>query len=93
MAEGGKFSHQTWYSRTCQEGKNKKTVVLSGSGGESALVAEEIAPYVRGVIVVADGGGNIKVKEALLRAVRAALGIVPHKIEVFERNEVYDDGN
>jgi len=69
------------------EGKNKKTVVLSGSGGETALIAEEKAPYVRGVIVVADGGGNIKVKEALIGAVRAALGILPHKIEVFERNE------
>lgn len=70
------------------QGEDKKTVILSQNGGETALVAEEKAPYVKGVIVVSDGGGNIKVKEALLRAVRAVLGIEPHKIEVFERNEV-----
>ena len=69
------------------QGEDKKTVTLSQSGGETALVAEEKVPNVKGVIVVADGGGNIKVKEALLRAVRAVLGIEPHKIEVFERNE------
>lgn len=70
------------------QGEDKKTVILSQSGGETALVAEEKTPHVKGVIVVADGGGNIKVKEALLRAVRAVLGIEPHKIEVFERNEI-----
>jgi len=70
------------------DGKNKKTVILSAGGTETALVKEQKEPSIRGVIVVAEGGGNIKVKEALLRAVRAAAGIEPHKIEVFERNEV-----
>ena len=71
----------------------KKTVVLNSQGTQEALVEEKILPVVRGVIIIADGGGNIKVKESLIRAAQTVLQIAPHKIEVFERNERNDDGN
>ena len=69
------------------EGKQKKTVILNRGTGEEALVSEETTPKIRGVIIVADGGGNGKVKEALTHAAQTVLGIAPHKIEVFERND------
>lgn len=72
---------------------DKKTVVLNSQGEQRALVEENIQPVVRGVIIIADGGGNIKVKESLIRAAQTVLQIAPHKIEVFERNEGNDDGN
>ena len=71
----------------------KKTVVLNSQGSEEALIQEQIQPVVRGVIIIADGGGNIKIKESLIRAAQTVLQIAPHKIEVFERNEGNDDGN
>ena len=71
----------------------KKTVVLNSQGEQRALVEEKIKPVVRGVIIIADGGGNTKIKESLIRAAQTVLQIAPHKIEVFERNEGNDDGH
>lgn len=42
---------------------------------------------VSGVVVVAGGGADAKVREKIIRATRAALGVEIHKIEVFERKE------
>ena len=42
---------------------------------------------VKGVVIVADGGDNAKVREKIIRATKAALGVETHKIEVFERKE------
>lgn len=42
---------------------------------------------VKGVVVVAQGGANSKVREKIIRATKAALGVEAHKIEVFERKE------
>lgn len=38
-----------------------------------------------GVLIVADGGSDGAVCERLIRAASVALGVSPHKIEVFER--------
>lgn len=74
-------------------GKEKKTVILNKQGSQEALVSTEKEAVVRGVIIIADGGGNIKVRESLIKATQTVLSLAPHKIEVFERNEGYDDGN
>ncbi len=42
---------------------------------------------VKGVVVVAQGGADAKVREKIIRATKAALGVEAHKIEVFERKE------
>ena len=42
---------------------------------------------VKGVVIVADGGENAKIREKIIRATKAALGVETHKIEVFERKE------
>lgn len=69
------------------DGKQKKTVILNRQGGEEALVSEEVAPRIRGVLIVADGGGKGSVKEALIKSTQTVLGIAPHKIVVCERKE------
>ncbi len=69
------------------DGNQKKTVILNKQGGEEALVSEEIAPRIRGVLIVADGGGKSSVKEALIKSTQTVLGIAPHKIVVCERKE------
>ena len=74
-------------------GKDKKTVILNKQGSQEALVSTEKEAAVRGVIIIADGGGNIRVRESLIKATQTVLSLPPHKIEVFERNESYDDGN
>lgn len=39
------------------------------------------------VLIVADGGSDSRIREKIVRAASAALGVEPHKIEVFERKE------
>lgn len=39
------------------------------------------------VLIVADGGADSRIKEKIVSAASAALGVKPHKIKVFERKE------
>ena len=39
------------------------------------------------VLIVADGGADSRIKEKIVKAASAALGVSPHKIVVFERKE------
>ena len=52
--------------------------------GNTPLILTEKQPKVEGVIVVAQGGGNIRVVEAITNAVRAILGIEANRVVVLE---------
>lgn len=53
--------------------------------GGVPLVLLEAEPRVEGVIIVAQGGGDIRIVEALINATRAVLGIEAHRISVLEK--------
>jgi stage III sporulation protein AG len=53
-------------------------------GGNEPLILYENAPKIEGVIIVAEGGGNLFVRDALIRAASATLGVAIHKISVLE---------
>ncbi len=59
---------------------NEKTVSVSG---KVALRKEEY-PSVRGVVVVAEGGGDERVKNDIINAVSALTGAPIHNIKVFK---------
>ncbi len=64
----------------------EKTIVLSKKGGgEETQTVSEAYPEIQGVVIVADGGGNMKTKENLTLAAKALLNTDAHKIIVFER--------
>lgn len=64
---------------------NGTKLILKGTGGDSTpLIIKEIRPKIEGVIIVADGGGNIKVKEQLIKATQTVLGVEPHKVQVLK---------
>lgn len=48
------------------------------------VVLSEGVPEIEGVVIVAQGGGNIEVKNSLIEAAEALLGVEPHKIEVLK---------
>lgn len=56
--------------------------VVTGSEG-SLIVLKEIKPTVKGVIVIAEGAGDLEVKERLYEAVKTVLGIPGNKVEVY----------
>lgn len=64
-----------------EEGAKEKSLFEESSENSSNQGA------VKGVVVVAQGGADTKVREKIIRATKAALGVETHKIEVFERKE------
>lgn len=63
---------------------DSETVVTLGSGsGERAVLEKEVCPRVRGVLVVADGGGDATVRQNIFEAVLALTGAPAHAIAVF----------
>ncbi len=69
-------------------GKDKKTVILNKQNGDEPLISETTTPRIRGVLIVADGGGTNRIKEALIKSTQTALGIAAHKIVVYERTDL-----
>lgn len=69
-----------------KEENSEKTIVLNQKGGgENTQILSESYPEIQGIIVVADGGGNVKTQEKLTSAVMALLNLDAHRIKVFER--------
>ncbi len=58
-------------------------IVITKNGTSSPLVLQEIMPEVKGVVVVASGANNVKVKLELLKAVQSALNLDISCIEIF----------
>ena len=60
---------------------DEKAVIADGT----PLIIKEIEPEVKGVIVTADGGDDIRVKKALSEAVSAVLGVDAHRICIYKK--------
>lgn len=61
-------------------------VIVTQNGTSKPLVLMEILPKVKGVIVVSQGAGNVRVKLDLLNAVQALLDISASNIQIFVSN-------
>jgi stage III sporulation protein AG len=48
------------------------------------LVLREVQPKIEGVIIIAEGGDNILVKEALTNAAEAVLGLDISNVQIFK---------
>lgn len=68
------------YNRQAQDNK----IIISDNQGNKPLVLKEIQPGIQGVIIVAEGGDDIYVKDALTKSAVAILGIEPHKVSVLK---------
>ena len=55
-------------------------VITDNDGKKEALVRKIIKPQICGVVIVCEGGGDIKVNERVLKAVSTFLGISSSKI-------------
>lgn len=64
-----------------------KVVFMNEQGGNSkAFVIKELNPEIKGVIVVAEGAKNPKVKLKLSEAVQTVLDIPAYRVSILERN-------
>lgn len=73
-------------TRDIQESaKDQKVVLVQGEQGEHPIVVKKVKPKVRGVLVVAKGAENIKVKAWITEAVQRSLHVEPHKISILPK--------
>ena len=57
----------------------------SADGRKKPIIIKDIMPIVKGVVVIADGAQDPRVKENISKAVRTLMDIPIHKVQVFER--------
>jgi len=71
-------------TRLIQESVDRSQLVLTRSpqGHEEPVLITEVFPVIKGVVVVAQGAQDPRIKERITRAVQTALGVGPHKITV-----------
>ena len=65
----------------------EETIYQENDSGKYPYVVSWTNPKVTGVLVIAEGGGNTKVKAEILEAVQALFGIEPHKIKIMKMGE------
>lgn len=68
--------------------KEENTVLINEGSGESVpYVLKEIAPQVEGIVVLAEGGGNISVVAEIMEAVQVLFDVPAHKVKVMKMNQ------
>lgn len=68
--------------------KKDSTVLIDGGNGESVpYILKEIEPQVEGVVVIAQGGGNISVVTEIIEALQVLFDVPAHKVKVMKMNQ------
>ncbi|WP_168198275.1 stage III sporulation protein AG [Crassaminicella thermophila] len=71
-------------TRTTTQNDSSENVVMTNQN-DNLVVIKEIKPQIRGVVVVAEGAGDIKIKLEIIEAVRTIFQIPAHKVMVYEK--------
>lgn len=76
-------------SRNVKEMSQSDTTVYieESDGSRVPYVVQEKNPQIEGVIVIADGGGDIYTKKEIIEAVSALFDVPSHKIKVMKMKE------
>ena len=68
-----------------QDTEDQKTAYYRSENGEKPVVVKKLKPQVRGVLVVARGVENLKVKAVVIEAVQRTLDVPVHRISVLPK--------
>lgn len=75
-------------TRTTAENTEDEELVLLQSSGQNPgqpLLVQEVNPKISGVLVVAEGAGDARVREELTQTVQVVLNVSAHKIRVMPK--------
>lgn len=80
-------TQETASEKTSRQSKQEQTAIIYGSGAdEEPFVLKEKLPSPSGVLIVASGAGDEKVRLEIYEAVKALYGISGHRIKVAKGN-------
>lgn len=69
-------------TRTTTSTRNEKATVYGNA--EEPYVIQELSPTIKGILVVAEGGGNVTVKKQIQETIEALFGLDSHKISIMK---------
>ena len=72
-------------NKTETQNSNKEPIIINVNGSNQPLVLSEIMPQIKGVVVVATGAKDVKVRLDILKAVQALLSVESSQIEIFSK--------
>ena len=58
--------------------------ISNGDGSTSPVIIKEMTADISGIVIVAEGGDSIIVKDSLIRAAQALFDVPANKVEVFK---------
>jgi len=71
-----------------QYSTQEQTVIITDRNGiDQPLILREISPRVEGIVIIAQGGDDPFVRDALTRAAMAVLGVDAHRVQVLTMNQ------
>ena len=62
--------------------RNEKATVYGNA--DAPYVIQELSPTIKGILVVAEGGGNVTVKKQIQETIEALFGLDSHKISIMK---------
>ncbi|PTX53921.1 stage III sporulation protein AG [Melghirimyces profundicolus] len=68
-----------------QDNTDEKVVLQQNGDGQQPIVVKKLKPKVRGVLVVAKGAENLKVKAAMIEAIQRLMDVPIHRISVMPK--------
>jgi stage III sporulation protein AG len=77
-----KRSQQQQDQLDTEESASDELVLANGNGADSPVLREEIAPEIDGVLIVAAGAGDPRIKQVLFDTVTTILHLPPHRVMV-----------
>ena len=70
-------------NKTESSTSNKEPILINVNGSSEPLVLYEIMPDIKGIVIVASGAGDVRVKLDILKAVQALLNVQSSQVEIF----------
>lgn len=75
-------------SRTNNSIKREESTVLVNENGKTIpYIIQELEPEVEGILVVAEGGDNVRVMKDIMEAAEVLFGVPMHKIKVMKMSD------
>ncbi len=75
-----KVSGAEQYTEGSKSSGEQQYIIVKTDNGEEALLVTEIAPKVKGVVVVCEGGSNETVRQSIINAVTTALDVSSSRV-------------